>query len=208
MKSDIFFKENGYLHVKGLIDADNLYSYIEDLAKNGKGKADEQVKGSYTFYKEERCEQLLENMIPKMEDLTGHKLFKTYSFARIYKNGQILRAHRDREACEITVTICVGYTGEPWPIWLLDNEERARSFILTPGDGLIFRGGEHTHWRELNNYGATTNILLHYVDRAGQYAAHENDKHNFRFGFSIPFFKSTLKFGVEKAPKVSRKEQM
>lgn len=205
MNSDNFFKTNGFLHVKNIIEVGDLFSHLDTMARNGEGNIDQIVKGCRTFYKEEKCEQLLQSLLPKVELLTGFKLNKTYSFARIYDTGQILRAHKDRESCEITVTICLGHVGNPWPIWLLDKDEKAHSFLLSPGDGLIFRGGEHLHWREKNNFGVTTNVLLHYVDQNGKFAIHRDDKQNLRFGFSIPLFNSILKFHFEKARRKERK---
>jgi hypothetical protein len=208
MNPDNFFKSNGYLYVKNIIDVGDLFSHLDTLAKNGKGKIDDLIKGCRTFYKEDKCEQLLQNLLPKMELLTGIKLYKVYSFARIYETGQILRAHKDRESCEITVTICLGHVGDPWPISLLDNEEKAHSFLLAPGDGLIFRGGEHLHWREKNHFGSTTNVLLHYVDQEGRFAGHRDDKNNLKFGFSIPLFNSSLRFRFEKVRTKGRKNQV
>ncbi len=43
----------------------------------------------------------------------------TYSYLRVYKRGNLLKAHRDRPACEISMTVNLGMSAEePWPIWI------------------------------------------------------------------------------------------
>jgi hypothetical protein len=46
-------------------------------------------------------ETLLQRMKPVMEEATNLKLIETYSYARIYKKGDILHRHKDRPSCEI-----------------------------------------------------------------------------------------------------------
>ena len=50
-----------------------------------------------------------------MEKHTGLKLSETYSYARIYKKGDVLHRHKDRYSCEIS-TLNLG--GDDWPIYL------------------------------------------------------------------------------------------
>jgi hypothetical protein len=50
------------------------------------------------------------------ENITNLKLNPNYSYARIYKNGDVLRRHKDRFSCEISTTINLG--GDDWPIYL------------------------------------------------------------------------------------------
>ena len=60
-------------------------------------------------------ETLLQEVKPVMEKHTGIKLSPTYSYARIYKKGDVLARHKDRYYCEISTTLNLG--GEPWPIY-------------------------------------------------------------------------------------------
>jgi len=205
MNSDNSFKENGFLLVKNFVEVDDLYTHLGTLVNNGKAKEDE-ISGSYTFYKEGRCEKMLEKLLPKMELHTGYKLYKSYSYARVYNIGNVLRAHVDREACEISATICLGSTCKQWPIWILDKDEKAKSFVLDPGDALLFKAGEHTHWREVNTYGACTNLILHYVDQAGQYASYRNDENSWKLICKIPLFRSDLRIGFEKVRRSANKK--
>ena len=55
-------------------------------------------------------------MLPLIEKHSGRKLLPTYSYMRIYKKGDVLADHRDRESCEISATL--NLSGEKWPIFL------------------------------------------------------------------------------------------
>lgn len=170
------FQENGYLFVPSLTDTSDCYRFFGKLLEAGKGdRNDEQVPGSTGFYKEILFEKLLESLLPKIEALTGYELYKTYSYARRYGLGNELEPHRDRAACEITATLALGHDGEIWPIWVKDRQGAHHAFQLHPGDALIFRGGELTHWREKNTYGPCSQVFLHYVDRNGPHAYCRDD---------------------------------
>ena len=66
---------------------------------------DDQVPNTYSHYSDIAMETLLLSVQPKMEKLTGLKLNPTYSYARIYKRGDVLHRHKDRFSCEISTTM-------------------------------------------------------------------------------------------------------
>ena len=67
-----------------------------------------------------------------MQQETGLELLPTYSYARIYKKGDILKRHKDRPSCEISATINLGsnlsnidnikYPDYQWPIFVKSND--------------------------------------------------------------------------------------
>ena len=57
---------------------------------------DKQVPNTYSHYADQVMETLLVKMLPVMAKETGLNLVPTYSYARIYKKGDILRRHKDR----------------------------------------------------------------------------------------------------------------
>ena len=61
-------------------------------------------------------ETLMLKCLPEMEKATGLKLYPAYTYARIYKKGDILKRHKDRFSCEISTTMNLG--GDDWPIYL------------------------------------------------------------------------------------------
>ena len=77
---------------------------------------DQQVPNTYSHYSDHVMETLLVKMLPVMAKETGLQLIPTYSYARLYKNGDILRRHKDRPSCEISTTLNFGV--EPWPIFI------------------------------------------------------------------------------------------
>jgi hypothetical protein len=77
---------------------------------------DEQVPNTYSHYADIAMETLLLAVQPIMEKQTGLKLIPTYSYARIYKKGDVLHRHKDRFSCEISTTLNLG--GDKWPIYI------------------------------------------------------------------------------------------
>jgi len=78
---------------------------------------DDQVVGTPRAYGDFMMDGLLGDLLPEIERASGLALFPTYSYFRVYKHGDTLAKHTDRPACEISVTLCLGFEGEkPWPI--------------------------------------------------------------------------------------------
>ena len=77
---------------------------------------DQQIPNTYSIYGDPAFDTLLMKMLPVMKRETGLDVVPTYSYARIYKKGDILKRHKDRPSCEISTTLHLG--GEPWPIFI------------------------------------------------------------------------------------------
>tara|TARA_R110000772_G_scaffold33787_2_gene82220 strand:- start:987 stop:1544 length:558 start_codon:yes stop_codon:yes gene_type:complete len=123
------------------------------------------------IYADPLMESLLINKNGKMEKLTGVSLKPTYSFWRMYTKFTDLEPHKDRHACEISVTINLGSDGTSWPIYMEGNP-----VDLNPGDAVIYLGCELSHWREEFKGDWQAQAFLHYVDADGPYADHWKDK--------------------------------
>jgi hypothetical protein len=136
---------------------------------------DQQVPKTYSHYADIVMETLLVRLLPVMEKTTGLKLNPNYSYARIYKKGDILHRHKDRFSCEISTTLNLG--GDPWPIYLEPNSEiggivEGKGYVsnntkgikvdLKPGDMLVYRGNELEHWREKFKGENCAQVFLHY----------------------------------------------
>jgi hypothetical protein len=97
------------------------------------------------------------------------------TYFRIYKRGDVLHRHRDRPACEISVTINIGQKPtDPWPIYV-EGEGEPCAAGLRPCDGLLYRGMELFHWRDAYRGEALVQVFLHYVDRDGPHAEQKFD---------------------------------
>jgi hypothetical protein len=176
------FKKNKYLVVKKAISpdlADFCYTYFLNKRRVAKFLFeekylhpyetmfgvwnDEQVPNTYSHYADLVMETLLLGLIPRMEKETGFKVYPTYSYARIYKNGDVLHRHSDRFSCEISTTLNLG--GDPWPIYLEPSGKKDMAGLridLQPGDMLIYRGCDLEHWRETFEGQNCGQVFLHY----------------------------------------------
>jgi hypothetical protein len=91
---------------------------------------------------------LLEHLRPSVQDHSGLRLSPTYSYFRMYKRGDVLARHRDRPACEISVTLDIGQKPlDPRPIYV-SGRRRALRRRAEASDGLLYRGTELFHWRD------------------------------------------------------------
>ena len=127
---------------------------------------DEQVPNTYSHYSDIAMETLLQKVKPVMEKHTGIKLSETYSYARIYKEGDVLARHKDRYSCEISTTLNLG--GDPWSIYLDPTGKTGQAGIkvdLNPGDMLIYSGCDLEHWREEFKGKDCGQVFLHYNDQ-------------------------------------------
>ena len=89
--------------------ADYLFNskYISRFDPTWGTWADEQIPNTYSHYADLVMETLLERVLPKMMQTTKLNLIPTYSYARIYKYGDILHRHKDRPSCEISCTLLI-----------------------------------------------------------------------------------------------------
>ena len=151
---------------------------------------DEQIPETYSHYADIAMETLLQNLQPKMEEETGLKLTPTYSYARIYKKGDILHRHKDRYSCEVSTTLNLG--GDDWPIYLEPSGEEGKEGIkvdMQPGDMLVYKGCDVEHWREAFEGENCGQVFLHYNDASDPKA--EENRYDRRPFLGLPsWFKS------------------
>jgi hypothetical protein len=128
--------------------------------------ADGQIPHTYSNYADIAMETLMLKCQPLMEKTTGLKLSPAYTFARIYKHGDVLKRHKDRFSCEISTTMNLG--GDPWPIYLEPSGKEGLKGIkvdLKPGDMLVYSGCELEHWRNKFKGKECIQVFLHYNNR-------------------------------------------
>ena len=128
--------------------------------------SDEQIPNTYSQYSNIAMETLMLKCQPKMEEVTGLKLYPAYTYARIYKKGDELKRHKDRFSCEISTTMNLG--GDDWPIYLEPSGETGKKGIkvdLKPGDMLVYSGCELEHWRNKFKGKECVQVFLHYNNR-------------------------------------------
>ena len=123
---------------------------------------DQQIPNTYSIYGDPAFDTLLMKVLPVMKHETGLDVIPTYSYARIYKKGDILHKHKDRPSCEISTTLSLG--GDPWPIFL-----EGKQVDLDVGDMLIYEGCKLEHWREPFEGEHCGQVFLHYNDKKGEF---------------------------------------
>ena len=132
---------------------------------------DTQIPETYSHYGDIVMETLLEKLAEPMSKETELELIPTYSYARIYKKGDVLKRHKDRYSCEVSMTMNLG--GDLWPIYLEPSGKTDKEGVkinLEPGDALIYRGCEVEHWREAFEGENCGQVFLHYNDASGENA--------------------------------------
>ena len=148
--------------------------------------SDIQIPNTYSIYADHVMETLMVKMLPVMKKETGLQLIPTYSYARLYKKGDILHRHKDRSSCEVSCTLNLG--GDPWPIFidgtgansilsgsetttvLKPNAPKGTKVLLEVGDMLVYSGCELEHWREPFEGNVCGQVFLHYNHLYGPFA--------------------------------------
>ena len=176
--------KNKYIVIKKVIDkdlSDFCYNYLRvkkqvyDTCMNSKyispfeeilGKYEtdkQQVANTYSTYGDIAMDTLMLKIQPIMEQKTKLKLTPAYTYARVYKKGDILKRHKDRFSCEISTTLNLG--GDNWPIYVEPSGKENKKGVkvnLKPGDMLIYLGCELEHWREPFEGNECVQVFLHY----------------------------------------------
>ena len=159
------FVANYFMMQKQVYDTCKNARYIspfENIIGHYEGQ-DEQIPHTYSQYSNIAMETLMLKCQPEMEKVTGLKLYPAYTYARIYKKGDILKRHKDRFSCEISTTMNLG--GDDWPIYLEPSGETGKKGIkvdLKQGDMLVYSGCELEHWRNKFKGKECIQVFLHY----------------------------------------------
>jgi predicted 2-oxoglutarate/Fe(II)-dependent dioxygenase YbiX len=181
------FSIEKYVHLKGFLDIENCKELTAELkrlvsqqvtVKDAQCPKSEAIHGAMIF------DKLLVDLLPHFEKYAGKRLLPTYSYARLYQPGERLEIHTDREACEISATLTLGFEGKPWPIYMGDEGGKNASKIeMSVGDAVLYRGMEKHHWRKKFKGEWQAQVFLHYVDADGPHKEWKFDK---REGLNLP----------------------
>lgn len=181
----INFKKYGYCKVESVISKElsdfitqySLFDEMQDFSSESmQGKS--QVPNAHSKYADPAMESMLLILHPIIEQYTELELFPTYSFYRVYRNGDNLKIHTDRPSCEISATVCFNYSYDDneynWPIYMNKNP-----IVLSPGDIAIYRGCDIEHYRDSfdpQDDGWQVQGFFHYVDSNGINRDYKFDK--------------------------------
>ena len=175
-----YFDKNSYVVLKDSLTLEQCDAYTQhmfNLHEQGKLVNDDQCPLSDAIYSDPLFVDLLHKFAKPIGDSVGRTLIPTYTYARIYRTGEILKPHKDRPACEISATLTLGYdAGRVWPIFF--DEEKEVAVDLEIGELAVYKGCEILHWRKPFKGKWHVQVFLHYVDANGPYKDHaEHEKH-------------------------------
>lgn len=197
------YQQDGYALIEGLLAPEVcnafLHQFQQAIERSGASLA--QLTRSSNLLRRDAVEMygyhfppmlaLLWGLSPVAEQLSGRPLLPSYSYFRIYREGDICRVHSDRYSCEHSMSLTLDYSdGVPWDLELerFDSEPSARTaedfgveapaaLSMQPGDGVLYRGVQRRHGRTTPNpNGWSAHLFLHWVERDGPYADHAFDQ--------------------------------
>lgn len=175
------FNVKGYTFIPNLVDVESckqLTAELKRLVDDNQCQRDPQCPKSDAVYGAVAFDSMLEQMLPSIEEATGKKLLPTYSYARLYQPGEVLENHVDREPCEISATITLGFGGEGWDLYTASDAQASEKtyFRMAVGDAVVYKGCEVHHGRDEYQGPWQAQVFLHYVDANGPYTEFIYDK--------------------------------
>lgn len=178
-----YFEKNRYVYLGNAVPrqtCEDLTNYMFKLFDEGKLTKDPQCPVSDSIYGDPVLDNLLNSLAAPLSAQLGVQLLPTYTYARIYRPGEVLVKHLDREACEISGTMTLGFDPGSgiWPIYFAYSEEDVigQSVEINIGDLVMYHGNELYHWRPPYKGQWQVQVFFHYVDANGPHASWANDK--------------------------------
>jgi len=172
---DSTLAQQHYVVVEGFIDkrlARILYDVLLIRHWRREFKHDDQVPDANSHWGDSTLDALLVGLLPDVESASGCALLPTYSYARLYLQGQALPRHRDRAACEIAVTVHLGSADrQPPPLRFAPDV----SVSQRPGDAVVYFGDRLEHWREPFEGTNFAQLFLNYVRADGERRCYVHD---------------------------------
>jgi hypothetical protein len=179
MKPQEHFQKYGALYAKEILPKDLAmfctHALMFKKASSNTGGDPQVPESNSVMHGELIFDTLLERVWPSVEYAIGESLLPTYSYVRLYGNGDELKRHSDRPSCEISVTVQLGRSHHySWPIYMGGHR-----YDMAEGDGVIYKGCEVEHWREKcdgpEGY-YSGQVFFHFVRAEGQYKEFAGDK--------------------------------
>jgi PKHD-type hydroxylase len=180
-----YFEKKRYVYLSNVVPrqtCEDLTRYMFNLFESGKLSKDPQCPLSDSIYGDPVLDNLLQALAGPLSAQLGVQLLPTYTYARIYRPGEVLVRHIDREACEISGTMTLGFHDGSgiWPIYFTDREDDVvgNSVEINIGDLVMYHGNELWHWRPKYKGQWQVQVFFHYVDANGPHANWAHDKRN------------------------------
>ena len=173
MNSD--FERDGYLVIKNFISKDSadllcaltLKAISDGIATRGPCGFGEHPN-TWNINALSEFDPLLPLFTPKMNEILELDLIPTYYYQRTYLRDSALQQHWDRESCQRSITINLGYSHQ-YPLYIVNRETgRWTEFQAEPGDALLYMGCSQEHYRDTFKGDWYSQLFLHWVEREGE----------------------------------------
>jgi len=160
------------LHDSGVTISDDVYGGFPTSQE----ASEIPIPECFYMYGDLIMDTLLIDSREKIENIIGKKLIPQTSYYRLYLYGNELERHEDREQCELSLTLCLGYDADyNWPIWFKDRDGNEIPIETEPGDMVIYKGCELEHWREKFRGIDHAQVFLHYNLKDGPFSHNHLD---------------------------------
>lgn len=140
-----------------------------------------QVINSPVLIDDPNINKVMKDLRPYVEECFGKPMLPTYSCMRLYRKGDALACHRDREACEYSISVLVGRSTEnprlSYPLYFKMPSGTEISASCYVGDGVFYKGCETPHFRYPCPHDWYLTVFFHYVERGGEIYKSYYDKH-------------------------------
>lgn len=159
---------DNYLVVRNFLSAVEADVLAQELynAESRMDYNDPQAPSSPSIYNLLPLVKVLVKKVPDVSALIGGDVLPTYVYARIYKHGAELVRHRDRDACEVSLTVNLQKDVD-WPIWIQKPDGTEVNCELEPGDAMLYLGCVADHWRGKFFGQNHVQMFMHYVKADG-----------------------------------------
>lgn len=175
--------DNNYIVIPNFIDyyfAKHLSMEFKEYSEHNNLKGDPQAPSSNSEYNYISFLELLCDKNQEVSSILEEKVLPTYAYSRVYHNGSVLEKHKDRDACEISLTVHLDGDKE-WPIFIETPTGEEKKVTLKPGDAMMYLGTIANHWRNQYDGEYYAQVFLHYVRSRGEcfytyFDKNENEK--------------------------------
>jgi hypothetical protein len=163
-------EQNNFLFVPNFISQERAQVLSQNffiLERSGQYEKDHQAPNSPAVYNFKPFLELLCEKTNEVANLIEEQVLPTYTYARIYKHNETLARHRDRPACEISLTLHIGGDVD-WSMGIQKPSGEEVDLNLQQGDAMLYLGCTADHWRSTPFSGQNySQVFLHYVRSNG-----------------------------------------
>ena len=149
-----------------------LQNHFMQMGKEGKLTTDTvQVQGAPASIADPFFDSMLPIFQPMAEEIFEKKLFPTYSCIRLYRHGDRLPPHKDRPACEFSLSVALAKSEDiddmGWPLWVEKPDGTEHGSTTDLGEGVFYQGIEREHHRQPCPYQWALQGFWHYIEVDG-----------------------------------------